>query len=208
MFLPENEFDVVVIGASLGGAPVLRTLLSILPEGFPASVIIVQHVSSATASLMPYLLQRHCAMPVRHAVSGEVIQPSNVYVAAPGKHLTLKPGGRLDVSDGDRVNFARPAIDPLFFSAAAVYGERSIGVILTGRLRDGTAGGARLRQAGGVLLVQSPESCIAPSMPEASIASGADFVLSPRQIGSALISLVQVPGVAGLFGVGRHHRAA
>jgi len=147
-------------------------------------------------------------MPVRHAVSGDRIESSKVMVASPGKHLTVGRDGRFLVSEGPLVNLSRPAIDPLFASAAEVYGKRAIGVVLTGHLYDGAAGTRRIRQAGGIVIAQSPESSRAPSMPEAAIEAGADFVLNPRQIGEALVSLVTVPGVAALFGVGSHRSAA
>lgn len=208
MYLQENAFDIVVIGSSLGGADVLCSILSILPECFPAPVAIVNHLSSSSPGYLAGAMGRRSRVPVQYARQGDALEPSRVYLAPRGCHFRIDWERRCELLAGERVNYARPAIDPLFVSAAEVFGPRALAVVLSGRLWDGAIGSARIRLADGVVLAQDPDTCLAPDMPRAAIAAGADFILPADRIGPALVSLVTNPGVAALFGVGRHRRAA
>lgn len=196
-------FDVVVIAASLGGPQVLQQLVSALPVDFPAPILVVQHLSAGAPSSMAELLESRSRLRIEWAMDGARLRARTVYLAYPGRHLTVTGEGALKVTNGPRVSFALPAADLLFSSAAASFGPRALGVVLTGRLHDGAAGSEAIHKAGGVVLVQDPRTCRDAGMPGAVIRKGAcDFVLPPEAIASALVSLVMVPGARTLFAVG------
>jgi two-component system chemotaxis response regulator CheB len=202
------SFDLVVIAASLGGRAALTEVLAPLDGDFPIPILIVQHVG-ARYSALPELIGRHLRLVVRHPAAGERPHAGTVYVAPPDRHLLVAPDGSFRLSGAPPVHFTRPAADPLFASAAQAVGARALGVVLTGCLADGAAGAVAIREAGGVVLAQAPETCRAPDMPLAVIrARAADFVLPPAALGTALVSLVTVPGVPALFGVAPAGRAA
>ena len=185
--------DIVVIGASAGGVEALRRLIAALPQAFAASVFVVLHVPSNSHSALPQILQRAGKLPVRHASDGEIFRPGVVYVAPPDAHLLVKPG-HLSLLHGPTENGHRPAIDPLFRSAAAAYGPRVIGVILSGVLDDGTSGLLTVSQAGGITVVQSPDDALYPSMPSSAMHSvPVDVVASCDEIGAALQRLSMHP---------------
>jgi two-component system chemotaxis response regulator CheB len=195
-------FDIVVVAASLGGREALEQLLAPLAADFPAPIVVVQHVDAHSPSYLPELLARHTRLAVRHAVEDEPLVGSTVYVAPPGRHLLVGAEGQCVLSTAPPVVFSRPAADPLFVSAAGVFGARTLGVILSGRLRDGATGAEAIRHAGGVVLAQDPSTCRAPAMPLAAIHTGAVHVtLPPASLGDALSVLVSVPGARALFGL-------
>jgi two-component system, chemotaxis family, protein-glutamate methylesterase/glutaminase len=200
--LSPAEFDVVVVATSLGGRDALEQLLAPLPADFAAPIIVVQHVNAHAHSYLPELLARRTLLPVRHAGSGEPLRASTVYVASPDRHLTVGADRRCILSDGPLVAYSRPAADPLFVSAAGVFGARTLGVILTGRLRDGSSGAEAIQHAGGVVLAQSPLTCRAAAMPEAAIARGVvDLVLPLASLGAAVLALVTMPGARASLGI-------
>lgn len=160
----ESRHDIVVIGASLGGVDALQRLVAGLPASLPAAVFVVMHLSPDYKSVLPELLSRAGPLPVLHAVDGVSIEPGHIYVAPPDHHLLLEPGV-MRLSAGPRENFSRPAIDPLFRSAAQVYGSRVVGVILSGTLNDGSAGLWEIKQHGGTAVVQAPQDAAFPAMP-------------------------------------------
>ena len=129
--------DIVVIGASAGGLQALQQILSAMPRDVEAALLAVLHTADHSGSMLPQILQRRSNMPVSHPC--DPIQRGRVYIAPPGFHMIVEQGF-LRVLQGPRENLHRPAIEPLFRSAAAAYGRRVIGVILTGMLGDGTAG--------------------------------------------------------------------
>jgi len=183
-----NE-KIVVMGASTGGLKALRTILPALPADLPASIFITVHIG-AWPSILPEILQKTCALPVKHAVDGEVIEASSVYVAPSDQHMLLADR-KIRLSRGPKENFVRPAIDPLFRSAAVEYGSAVIGVVLTGELDDGAAGLRAIYACGGVTLVQSPDTCDAASMPNAAIrATQVDRIVSLNEMGDAITSAV------------------
>jgi two-component system chemotaxis response regulator CheB len=153
----------IVIGASLGGVEALRTITAQLPADFPAALLVVLHVGTHKSEL-PWLLNRDGPLLAIHPENGEPITPGRIYVAPPDHHMVVGPG-RVYLTRGPRENWARPAIDPLFRTAARSYGPAVIGVILTGRLNDGTAGLHEIKQQGGTAIVQDPADATAPSMP-------------------------------------------
>ncbi|HEX2078499.1 MAG TPA: chemotaxis protein CheB [Longimicrobium sp.] len=198
-----TRFGVVAVAASTGGMKALRALLAALPDDFAAPIVVVQHRASRTGAYLEQILEQRTGLVVREARDGAELRGGCVYVGPPDRHVLVAPGGVLRLGDGPPVNFVRPSADPLFQSAAECYGARALGVVLTGRGRDGAAGAAAIRRCGGLVLVQDPATCVAPSMPQAVLSGcGADFVLPPESLGHALVSLVMEPGVStALFGL-------
>jgi two-component system, chemotaxis family, protein-glutamate methylesterase/glutaminase len=181
---------IVAIGASQGGLQALQFLLEELPKDFAAPVMIVLHVGRS-GSHLPVLLSRSCAMPVGHAELDEELVAGRVYLAPPDHHM-LVTDGHIALTRGPRENFARPAIDPLFRSAAEICGRDAIGVVLTGNLNDGTSGLYEIKRRGGIAIVQSPSDAEAPSMPLSAIEHVAvDYCLPLQGIPALLSRLVQ-----------------
>lgn len=197
------RFGVVAVAASTGGLQALRALFAVLPEEFAAPVVVVQHRAAGRRSYLDQVLDAATRLRVREARGGEAARAGHVYLSPPDRHVRVEADGTLRMDDGPRVNFARPAADPLFASAAAAYGARALGVVLTGRGQDGAAGAAEIRRRGGLVLVQDPATCAAPAMPRAVLSGcGADFVLPLETLGHALVSLVMAPSVStALFGL-------
>jgi len=160
--------DIIVIGASAGGLEALRSLVGGLPEDLRASVFVVLHTSADSPGLLAAILGRAGKLPVSAAVDGERIRPGRIYVAPPDHHLIVEPG-IVRTTRGPRENRFRPAIDPLFRSAAQTYGPRVVGVILTGYLDDGTAGLWMVKRLGGTAVVQDPEDALVDSMPRSAL---------------------------------------
>jgi two-component system, chemotaxis family, protein-glutamate methylesterase/glutaminase len=156
--------DIVVIGGSAGSLDVLNTIARGLPPDLPATLFVVMHTAPQAESLLPELLSRRGALPAVHAVDGEPIAPGRIYVAPPDHHLLVYPH-HVRVTRGPKENRHRPAVDPLFRSAARAYGKRVIGVVVSGSLDDGTAGLGAVKQAGGLALVQDPDEAVARGMP-------------------------------------------
>lgn len=184
----------VVVGASAGGVAALFEIAAALPPRFPAVVGVVLHVGNQR-SMLPELMNRRSANPVLHPRDGEVPQPGHIYVAPPDHHLLLYPDG-IRLNRGPRENHARPAIDPLFRTAAIGWGARAIGVVLTGNLDDGTAGLAAIKECGGTAIVQDPDTAMEPSMPASALAHVAvDHCLPLAGIAPVLEQLVaRMPG--------------
>jgi two-component system chemotaxis response regulator CheB len=181
--------DVVVVAASAGGVEALRSLVSSLPEDLPASIFVVLHVRPSFLSLLPKLLSKWGPLPASHAEDGETIQHGRIYVAPSDRHLLLD-GEKLSVVLGPTENHTRPAADPLFRSAAKHYGARSVGIVLSGYLADGTAGLLEIKRAGGVTIVQDPDEAIVPSMPKNALtAVKVDYKLPADQMGAVLAKL-------------------
>lgn len=187
------EYRVIVIGASAGGVAALKTLVEHLPEDLPAAIGIVLHVPAGHPSKLPEILNRARTLPAAHAADGERIQPGRIYVAPPD-HQLLVSDGFLRVVRGPRENRQRPAIDPLFRSAAASYGPRAVGVVLTGALDDGTIGLKEIKQQGGIALVQDPQEAETDSMPRSAMEHvQVDFCLPLASLAAKLVELVRQP---------------
>lgn len=185
--------DLIVIGASSGGIEALITLLRSLPDTVQAALCVVIHTSPEAPGLLPAVLGRRTALPVTQALDGEALREGHIYVARPDHHL-LVDAGRLRVTRGPRENRHRPAIDPLFRSAALHYGPRVIGVILSGALDDGTAGLAAIKDQGGIAIVQDPEEALFPGMPaSAQRHVPIDYALPAAMIGPLLARLAREP---------------
>ena len=194
METPLAHHDIVVIGASAGGVEALRRLVRDLPPGLAASLFVVCHFPPGQRSILPEILSRSGPLLAAHAIDGELFHPGHIYVAPPDYHLLLAAGQRMQLTRGPRENHHRPAVDPLFRSAARNYGPRVIGVILTGFLNDGAAGLLAVRSAGGIAVVQDPADATVGHMPEAAARiAGADYCVTLDRLAPLLGQLIQQP---------------
>lgn len=183
--------DIVVVGTSAGGVEALRALVGGLPEDFPGSVFVVMHTAPDSPGVLAQILDRAGKLPTANASNRERIKPGRVYVAPPDTHLLLEPGV-MRLTRGPKENRFRPAVDPLFRSAAAVYGPRVVGVILTGGLDDGTSGLWAVKRLGGVAVVQDPEEAYMPSMPQSALEQvEADYKLPVAEMAPLLARLAR-----------------
>ena len=182
----------VVIGASAGGIEALRSIVAQLPEDFPAPICVVLHTSPQSPGVLDAILRRAGHLPATNGVNGDRLQPGHIYVAPPDFHMVIEPG-IVRVTKGPRENRFRPAIDPLFRSAAQVYGPGAIGVILTGSLDDGTDGLWAIKQLGGCAIVQDPLEALFPAMPQHAMDHvNVDYVLPLAEIPPMLMQLTSV----------------
>jgi two-component system, chemotaxis family, protein-glutamate methylesterase/glutaminase len=183
--------DIIVMGASAGGLPAFNRIIKQLPENLNAAVFIVWHVSPYSTSMLPDILSRAGKLEAKHPADGESIQTGRIYVAPPDRHLLLE-AGRIRLVKGPKENRFRPAVDPLFRSAAYTYGARVVGVVLTGALDDGTAGLCAIKDGGGVAVVQDPAEAEQPSMPSSALNNvEVDYSLPLSEIPPLLITLTQ-----------------
>jgi two-component system chemotaxis response regulator CheB len=181
--------DIVVVGTSAGGVEALRALVAGLPKDFPGSVFVVMHTAPDSPGVLASILDRSGPLPASHAVNRERIKPGHVYVAPPDTHLLLEPG-HTRLTHGPKENRFRPAIDPLFRSAAQTYGPRVVGVVLTGGLDDGTSGLWAVKRLGGVAVVQDPDEAFMPSMPLSALSQvEVDYTLPLAEIPPLLARL-------------------
>ncbi len=180
---------IFVIGSSLSGIDALSNLVAQLPANFPAPIFITQHVASHSPGLLPQILTRAGHLPASHPKNGELIEPGRIYVAPPDRHMLIRKG-YVTLSHGPRENLARPAIDPLFRSAALAYGPAVAAAVLTGQLDDGTAGLLAVKDRGGTTIAQDPKEATARSMPESAIRyAKVDYCLTLREMGALFVDL-------------------
>lgn len=187
----------IVIGGSAGSIEVLTALVAGLPADLPAAVLVAIHITPDARSRLPQILGRAGILPAQHAVDGEPILAGRIYVAPPDHHLVVGPG-QIHLSRGPRENGHRPAIDPLFRSAAHYYRHAVTGVVLSGGADDGSAGVVAIAAAGGTSVAQDPGDSIHPRMPQSAIETGmVDAVLSIPGIVKYLMER-EVPVVAAV----------
>ncbi len=178
--------EIVVIGVSMGGLHALETIFMGLTRSFRVPIAIVQHRGVLSTDRLSATLRRYTHLQVQEAVDKEAIVPGRITLAPPDYHLMVERGSWALSTEG-HVNHARPSIDVLFESAADAYGERTLAVVLTGASRDGADGVARVKQRGGRVLVQSPDTAESRIMPEAAIATvRPDWILPLAEIGPFL----------------------
>ena len=183
-------FEVVALAASAGGLNALTHVLAGLPAGFPAALVVVQHLDPRHRSLMAEILSKHTAISVSQAREAERLRPGHAYVAPPNHHLLVNAGGVLTLTQTELVHFVRPSADLLFESTAASYRERAIAVVLSGSGHDGAMGVKAIKKMGGTVIVQEAKSSEFTGMPQAAYATGAaDFVLPLDEIAPALQTL-------------------
>jgi two-component system, chemotaxis family, protein-glutamate methylesterase/glutaminase len=192
-----RQRDLIVVGASAGGVEALAKLVADLPQELPAAILVVLHVLSTGTSVLPNILDRAGALPASSARHGQLIERGHIYVAPPDHHM-LVGDDHLELTHGPRENGHRPAIDPLFRSAARSHGARVIAVVLSGALDDGTAGLQVVQRAGGTTLVQDPADALYEGMPRSAIEHGAaDHVVELRAMADAICELIDLPIEAG-----------
>ena len=192
--MPEaNGHDIVVIGASAGGIEALKELVAGLPADLPAAVFVVLHLPPGGTSVLPDILDRAGPLPAEHVRDGVEITRGRIFVAPPDCHIQLNDGTAVAVA-GPKENGHRPAIDPLFRSAAHAFGPRAVGVILSGTLDDGTLGLRAIKAHGGVSLVQDPETALHAGMPRNAIEyASPDRVGSPAELADLIVELANDP---------------
>jgi two-component system chemotaxis response regulator CheB len=185
--------DILAIGTSAGGFDALRFLAGEFPRDFPASVLVVIHLSSQFNSTLDAILTQAGPLPARFAQDGDKLERSRIYIAPPKQHLLVE-SDQLRLGSGPRENNARPALDPLFRSVALCCGSRAIGAVLTGTLGDGAAGLSALKQSGGITVVQDPSDAAYAEMPTtALIRSKPDHIASLASMPALFDKLVRQP---------------
>lgn len=179
-----------MVGGSAGSIGPLKGILSALPTDFPASILIVLHMAEDFPGCLDENLSRWCSLPISHPADREPIQRGHIYVARPGFHLTIEDGA-MRMLRGPRENRHRPAIDPLFRTAARTYGSRVIGVVLSGQDDDGSAGLYAVKQRGGIAIVQDPRDAEFAVMPGGALAYATPhYILRTQDIAPNLVKLV------------------
>lgn len=187
--------DIIVVGASAGGVEALMQLVAALPQDLPAALFIVVHFPAQGRSTLPNILNRVSSLRAAHATDGEAIMYGRIYVALPDYHLLVKRG-YIRLVQGPKENHARPAVDPLFRTAAKAYKSQVVGVVLSGTLDDGTAGLIDVKRLGGVAVVQNPDEALFAGMPKSAIEHvDVDQVLPVSSIAPFLVRLAHEPVV-------------
>src|SRR5438067_13666244 len=185
--------DIVVVGASAGGMHALEKLVAGLPRDLPAAVFVVWHLSPGVRSVLPKVLARAGPLPAENPQDGDAIRPGRIYIA-PNDHHMLLERGYIRVTKGPKQNRFRPAVDPLFRSAAYIYSTRAVGVVLSGALDDGTAGLWAIKLRGGTSIVQDPVDAMQRSMPLNALDNvEVDHKLPAAEIGPLLGRLALEP---------------
>ena len=187
----------IVVGTSAGGMPALVQLVAQLPATLPAAVLVVQHFApDSNGQHLVDRLARHTALPCRLPADGDALEAGTLYLAPPDRHLLAKDGStaHLLVTKGPRENHYRPSVDALFRSAAVAFGDRTVGIVLTGMLHDGTAGLEFIKRCGGIAIVQDPTEAEYPSMPQSALHNVAiDYVAPLALMGQLLDEILGTP---------------
>ena len=194
----KRRYALVVMAASAGGVPAFQKVLGALPPDFPLPIAIVQHRTTTSPNLMARVLGRHTALKVKNAEPGDVLQPGTIYLAPPHQHLIVQPDHTLGVMNGRRIRHVQSSANPLFESAAEVYGDRVIAVVLTGFDRDATDGVQTVHLRGGIVIAQDEATSQVFGMPHSAISTGAvKHILPLGDIAAELHRLARMPGAPG-----------
>lgn len=188
-----STHDIIAIGGSTGSLDVLKRIFADLPADLPAAVFVVSHIASNGGNMLAKILGAAGPLAVKTAADGDLVENGHAYVSPAGRHL-LVDDGKVRVGQGPRENMARPAVDPLFRSAALSYGPRVIAVVLSGMLDDGAAGLAAVKRCGGITVVQDPADATAGDMPlNALDACDVDYRAPAGKIAGVLAQLTKEP---------------
>ena len=187
-----HYYEAIVIGVSSGGMNALKIISSTLPAHFNLPIIIVQHLSAHSDSHWIKLLNEKSRLNVKEADEKEKIEKGNIYIAPPNYHLLIEKDKTFSLTIDERVNFARPSIDVLFESAAEAYKNKLIGIVLTGSNSDGTKGIKRIKDCGGLAIIQDPNTADSEYMPKSAIAAiEPDYIVSLEEIVELLMKIDQ-----------------
>src|ERR1035437_4106542 len=188
--LRSTQYEAIVIGVSSGGMNAMKVMFSLLTKDFNTPIIIVQHISAHSDNQWIKLLNNQSNLSIKEADEKENIEQGKVYIAPPNYHLMIEKDKTFSLTIDERVNFARPSIDVLFESAAEAYKDKLIGVVLTGSNADGSAGLKRIKECGGLTIVQDPATAESAYMPQSAIAATIpDYILPLKDITELLIKL-------------------
>ncbi len=186
-----RQYKAVVIGVSTGGVSALKSTLGALPADFPIPVLVTTHITPDSDDGLAVLLNTLCAIRVKEADEQEIMTPGTVYLAPANYHLLVERSGQLALSVDPPVNFARPSVDVLFESAAEAFGTALIGIIMTGAGFDGSKGLLKIKETGGVAIIQDPADAEMDSMPRNALGLlKADYVVSLNELPSLVMRLV------------------
>jgi len=190
---PSSRYDAIVMGVSAGGLDALKAVVSGLPDNFTIPVMIVQHCSKDSNDFLCRYLAGFCYCAVKEAEDKEPVKTGHIYIAPPDYHLIVETGRTLALSVDPPVNFSRPSVDVLFETAAEVYQERLVGVVMTGANNDGSMGCKKIKSFGGLLVVQDPKTAAFPQMPLGAIAAAkVDQIITVEDIGLFLSGLSRI----------------
>jgi two-component system chemotaxis response regulator CheB len=193
---PAGLTVLIVIASSAGGVAALAEIFDRLPSDLPVAIAIVQHIDPIRQSRLPEILSRHTAMRVKAAEHGDHIQTGTVYIAPPDYHLMACQGATLELSHQAQVRFSRPSADHLFQSAAEHYAGNVIAVVLTGMGQDGSLGVEAVHRAGGIVIVQDPDTAQSASMPASAIQTGlVDHIVPLDKIADAIVAVLETGDV-------------
>jgi two-component system chemotaxis response regulator CheB len=188
---PRSAFDIIALAASAGGLRALSQLLATLPNEFPATIAVVQHLDPRHRSLMADILSRRTELKVTQAQEGERLEIGTAYIAPPNRHMLVNSDRTISLTQSELVHFVRPSADLLFESVAASFKERAIAVVLSGTGSDGSMGVRAIKKMGGTVIVQDEKTSEFFGMPGAAIQTGCvDFILPLDEISAALETLV------------------
>ena len=188
--LGPHAFDAIVIGGSAGAIDAISTILPALQAQAQVAVLVTLHLPREAPSLLPEIFRPRCALRTAEAQDKEPVEAGTVYFAPPDYHLLVDAGPRLALSVDEPVHFSRPSIDVLFESAADLYGERLMGMLLSGANQDGARGLAAISAAGGLTIVQTPGSASMSAMPQSALdLMDPHHTLAPSEIASLLAEL-------------------
>ena len=185
-----KHYEAIVIGVSSGGMNAMKTMFSLLPSGFSIPMVVVLHLGARSGNEWLRLLEDKDRLNIKEADEKEKIENGAIYFAPANYHLLIEKNRTFSLTIDERVNFARPSIDVLFESAADAYEDKLIGVVLTGANQDGAKGLLRIKELGGLTVVQDPDTAESPYMPAAAIAlHKPDYVLPLEEIISLFVRL-------------------
>ncbi len=189
-------YSAVVMGVSMGGLNALGTVLPVLSADYAMPVIIVQHRSSDRDEFLCRYLDALCALSVIEAEEKMLVQTGCIYIAPPNYHVQVEMDYTFSLSVDPLVHYSRPSVDVLFETAAEAYRDKLVGVVLTGANSDGAAGLARIKELGGLTVIQDPETATAPEMPRAAMAAvQGDHILPLEAIGAFLVAINEKNGI-------------